>query len=236
MRASLWVGLGLTALLGLAACGGKRTNVLVPDGSASFEVMDFSEPFPLDPPPPGWKHREFLTRSPAEFSFSAKAGVPAIRIATNDSASMLFRHVDVALDVYPILAWRWYVEQGIDSPVDELTAEGDDHPARLYLVFEGADGETRAMEIIWGNQALRAGDYKHIKGFPHYVANGGEENLGRWHREAVDLTEIYRELWKDPAGARLVDIALFCDSDETDGQTVAYFAEVRVERAPSREP
>ena len=86
------------------------------------------------------------------------------------------------------------------------------------------------MEIIWGNQSLRAGDYKVIGSFPHYVANGGRENLGRWHDEAVDLTEIYRTLWGDPGGARMIDIAIFCDSDETGGETVAYVADVRVRR------
>ena len=35
-----------------------------------------------------------------------------------------------------------------------------------------------------------------------------------------------RKLWRDPAGARLVDIALFCDGDEMDGRTVGYFADV----------
>jgi len=35
-------------------------------------------------------------------------------------------------------------------------------------------------------------------------------------------------LWGDPAGARIVDIAFFCDSDDTGGETVAYFADVRV--------
>ena len=69
-----------------------------------------------------------------------------------------------------------------------------------------------------------------IGSFSHYVANGGRENLGRWHDEVVDLTDIYRTLWGDPAGARMTDIALFCDSDETGGETLAYVADVRVRR------
>ena len=66
--------------------------------------------------------------------------------------------------------------------------------------------------------------------FPHYVANGGRENIGRWHQEAVDLTEIYETLWGDPVGARMIDIAIFCDSDETGDETLAYVADVRVQR------
>ncbi len=213
------------------ACESSRVNVLAPDGSPSLLVMDFREPFALDPPPAGWRHRKFLTRAPAHFSFATVEGVPALRIETDDSASMLFRHVDVPLREYPRLSWNWFVEQPIESDTDELTAEGDDHPARLFLVFENEDGEGRAMEIIWGNRVLRAGDYKYINEFPHYTANGGSENVGRWHRESVDLTRIYREIWDDPTDVRLVDVAIFCDSDETDSRSVAYFADVRLDRA-----
>jgi Protein of unknown function (DUF3047) len=37
------------------------------------------------------------------------------------------------LAAYPMLAWRWYIELPIRSPIDERTREGDDHPARLFL-------------------------------------------------------------------------------------------------------
>jgi hypothetical protein len=123
---------------------------------------------------------------------------------------------------YPFLIWRWYIEQPIESALDERTREGDDHPARLFLIFRTATGEERRMEIIWGNR-LKAGDYKCIDGFPHYVADGGNENIRQWRREEVDLREVYRHIWPDGAPAHLIDIAIFCDSDETHGHTVSYF-------------
>ena len=101
--------------------------------------------------------------------------------------------------------------------------------ARLFLIFRTATGEERRMEIIWGNR-LKAGDYKYIDGFPHYVADGGNENIRQWRREEVDLREVYRHIWPDGAPAHLIDIAIFCDSDETHGHTVSYFAEVKLRR------
>jgi hypothetical protein len=85
------------------------------------------------------------------------------------------------------------------------------------------------MEIIWGNK-LKAGDYKYIEGFPHYVADGGNENIRQWRSEQVDLREVYRHIWPDGAPAHLIDIAIFCDSDETHGHTVSYFADVKLRR------
>jgi hypothetical protein len=43
-------------------------------------------------------------------AFAVKDGVPSMRFETDDSASMLFRHVDIDLAAYPMLAWRWYIE------------------------------------------------------------------------------------------------------------------------------
>ena len=162
-------------------------------------------------------------------AFAMKDGVPGMRFETNDSASMLFRHVDIDLVTYPMLAWRWYIELPIRSPLDERTREGDDHPARLFLRFVTDRGEKRAMEVIWANR-LKPGDYKYIGSFPHYVADAGDERVGRWLDEKIDLARVYGEIWKDTAPAHLVDIAVFCDSDDTHIASISYFAYVRLER------
>jgi hypothetical protein len=229
MRARL---LAVATLLLLGACdaGRERVNVLTANGEPAIVVMDFAAPFPLDPLPPGWYHRTFWTRAPMQAAFASKDGVSALRCETRSSGSMLFRHVDIDLADYPLLAWRWFIEVPIDSALDERTRAGDDHPARLFIAFKTAMGEDRRMEIIWGNR-LKAGDYKYIDKFPHYVANAGNENIGRWHAEQVDLQAIYRHIWRDGAPARVLDIALFCDSDDTHTASIAYFAEVVMKRA-----
>jgi len=162
-------------------------------------------------------------------SSAVKDGVPSMRFETHDSASMLFRHVDIDLAAYPMLAWRWYIELPIRSPLDERTREGDDHPARLFLQFMTDRGEKRAMEVIWGNR-LKPGEYKYIGGFPHFVADAGEERTGRWLDEKIDLARVYGEIWKDAAPAHLVDVAVFCDSDDTHTSSISYFDYVRLER------
>jgi hypothetical protein len=206
-----------------------RGEVLNPDGGLVVTVMDFGQSFPLDPLPSGWRHRKFWTRAPMTMSFAVKDGVPSMRFETRDSASMLFRSVNIDLTAYPMLAWRWYIEQPIRSPLDERTREGDDHPARLFLRFRTDRGEKRAMEVIWGNW-LKPGDYKYIGGFPHLVADAGDDRVGRWLDEKIDLARLYVMIWKDAAPAHLVDIAVFCDSDDTHSATISYFAYVRLER------
>ena len=194
-------------------------------------IMDFSRPLDLAALPADWRHRTFWRYQPTQISWVGKDGRPAIR----GSASMLFRNVGVSLDRYGFLRWGWFVEQPVVSEIDELSAAGDDHPARLYLKFLAGDGQTHALEIIWGNSKLVTGDWKYLKtfwgaqGFPHYTARGGQANVGRWHDERVDLRALYRTQWGDPAGARLVELALFCDTDQTGASSVAYFSNIVVE-------
>jgi hypothetical protein len=82
------------------------------------------------------------------------------------------------------------------------------------------------MEVIWGNR-LKPGEYKYIGGFPHFVADAGEERAGRWLDEKIDLARVYAEIWKDAAPAHLVDVAVFCDSDDTHTASVE-----RIDRLP----
>ena len=162
-------------------------------------------------------------------TFTVKDGMPSMRFETHDGGSMLFRHVDIDLAAYPMLAWRWFIELPNHSPLDERTREGDDHPARLFLRFVTERGEKRAMEVIWGNK-LKPGDYKYISGFPHFVADAGDDRVGRWLDEKIDLAAVYDEIWKDAAPTHLVDVAVFCDSDDTHTASISYFAYVRLER------
>ena len=85
------------------------------------------------------------------------------------------------------------------------------------------------MEVIWGNR-LKQGDYKYIGSFPHFVAAACDDRVGRWLDERTDLARVYAEIWKDAARAHLVEIAGFCDSDETHTASISYFAYVRLER------
>ena len=238
-RGTIIGALALLTVAGLGACDAlrdpERSNVLAAGDAPSVSVMDFSASksgaMALDPPPAGWWHRTFWTRSAAEYALAQKDGVAALKVSTDDSASMLVRFVDIDLAAYPTLNWKWFVEKPIESAVDERTDDGDDHPARLYIAMTNAKGERRALEIIWGNRLLARGDVKYRGSFPHYVANGGNENIGRWHDEQVDLIALFKRFWPDDKPGRITDIAIFCDSDETGGSSIAYFADVRLDRA-----
>ncbi|MBL8701306.1 MAG: DUF3047 domain-containing protein [Alphaproteobacteria bacterium] len=219
------------AVLCVASCARPDTAALVDDAAAApLPVMDFAPPFSLQPLPPGFVHRRFWTRAPMTMALARRDGIDALRCETRASASMLVRQVDIAIERRPLLAWRWLVEVPIEAGADERTREGDDHPARFFLGFRTGAGERRAMEIVWGNRVLARGDWKYLGTFPHYVANGGMANVGRWHDEQVDLRALVAQAWPQDTPVSISEIGVFCDSDETRSRSVAWFAAVRLLR------
>jgi hypothetical protein len=152
-----------------------------------------------------------------------------MRFETGDSASMLFRHVDIDLPAYPMLAWRWYIEIAHPQPARRAHARRRRSPgAAVSSVRDGSRREARDGGYL--GQSAETGEYKYIGGFPHFVADAGDERTGRRLDERIDLARVYGEIWKDAVPPHLVDIAVFCDSDDTHTASFSYFGYVRLER------
>ncbi len=191
-------------------------------GDNSIELLNGFDPQDL---PAGWVHRTFMTVSAANYQLEDEDGMPVLRCTTDNSASILARDTSVPLSSHPILSWRWKVIQPIESDTDESTEEGDDHPIRLFLVFSNENNDRKAMEIIWSNKKYVPGDYKIIGNFYHYVANGLDENIGKWFGQELDLRKIYNDIG-GTGTPTLETIGFFCDSDNTGGKSEGLFSDI----------
>lgn len=196
------------------------------DGSGEILLID--QNFQIDPLSKGWGHRKFFAVAATKYSIERLDQGSVLQCQTNNSGSILARHTDIPLEDFPILSWSWKVEIPINSSLGEATKEGDDHPARLFLRFSEDNGERRGLEIVWSNQIYAPGDYKIIGNFYHYVANGLDKNVGVWHDQSVDLSQIYRDIGGTSANPKLSLLGFFCDSDNTGGASLAYFDKVRL--------
>ena len=162
---------GATCVVIIAGCawwmlrpsGFDTANPLVSDGTPIY-LLDGFDPDALTE---GWVHRKFMTIWAADYQMVQEDGVPALRCTTNNSASILARDTQIAVDDLPYLSWQWKVTQPIESDVDEATEDGDDHPARFFLIFSNEAQDRTAMEIIWSNRTYQPDDYKIIGSFFH---------------------------------------------------------------------
>ncbi|MEP5760028.1 MAG: DUF3047 domain-containing protein [Litoreibacter sp.] len=206
---------------------GFDTGAPLMSGGATIELLNDLDTNDL---PEGWVHRKFLTVSSADYRMIEEDGTDVLQCATNNSASILARDVKIDVAALPILSWQWKVVQPIKSEIDEATEEGDDHPVRLFMVFFNEAGDRKAMEIIWSNKKYAPGDYKIIGDFHHYVANGLDENIGKWHTQSVDLRQMYTDI--GGVGVPVLrTLGFFCDSDNTGTQSEGLFKDVRLNSA-----
>jgi hypothetical protein len=208
---------------------GRPANPLVVGADApSATVMDFSSDLQLDPPQEGWFHRTFVMRTPMQISLARKDGVPALRCETDASGSIFGRYTDIDIRKLPKLRWSWMVEKPISTAINERFIAGDDHPVRLFLRFADSEGQDHTTEIIWSSGSFKPGDYKYIMGFPHYVAQSGYGDIGRWIEEEVDLVELYEKISGRSDDARLTIVAVFCDTDDTFASSIAYLSSIEM--------
>jgi len=232
----LFIALAVVSALALSA-GAILThrpqpvaNPVLANGTDPIVVMDFSKPFTLNPPPPGWSEHWFWFTSPMRLRIAPHQGHAALRCETHNGGSILSRQTRISLEEYPILDWSWFIQQPINSPIDERTKQGDDHPARFLLRFSDSQGGDHTAEIIWSNRLFKPGDYKIIGDFHHLVADGLPENAQKWRPERVDLLQMYRDVTGHRDSPTLTSIAIFCDSDNTGADSIAYFSTVRLLR------
>ncbi|MCF6274079.1 MAG: DUF3047 domain-containing protein [Rhodobacteraceae bacterium] len=225
--AGIALGLSLLALTGWKLAEPNPTaNPITANGAAEVTVLPFSILTSVEEFPAGWTHKFFWTTTPMTLSLETKDDIRAIRCATNGSASILSRSTDIEVGDYPVLAWDWRIDAPIESPIEEDTPEGDDHPARLLLEMKDRQGGEYAFEIIWSNRKFAPGDYKSINGVTSFVANGLNENTRIWQRQEVDLMNIYRDVTGRDDFPILTSIGILCDSDNTRTRSVAYFSDV----------
>ena len=180
-------------------------------------------------------------------------GASCLRMASNDSASALV--LKQSFDVYrfPMLSWGWKVSN-VYRKGDSASKEGDDYPARLYVMFAydpdqasigkqlqygmakalyGQYPPDSSISYIWDN---RPGDAPFIVNAYTDAArmipvSAGSEGVGNWREYSVDILRDYRRAFgrNPPATASL---AVMIDSDDTHEQATAWVRFIRIEAAP----
>lgn len=209
-------------------------NPVLAGAGSVVTLMDFAVPPTRDPPSPGWWEIGFFTKPKMLISFVDKDYVKALRCETHGSGSIFGRHTEIDVGQFPTLRWSWLVEKPIVAALPETGWSGDDHPARFLLHFRDSAQSEHYFEIIWSNGAFKPGQWKIIGSFHHYVANGGDaktgENTDQWFNESVNLLDLYRTATSRTDTPHLINIAIFCDSDDTAAESIAYFGNVTLEK------
>jgi len=157
-------------------------------------------------------------------------GSGCLKAESHASASGLIYKIKYDTRDYPVLTWRWKVENILQKG-DERTRQGDDYAARVYVVFPHfIPALTRSINYIWANKLPRGERCPN----PYYsrammiAVESGEKKVGTWVTEKRNVFEDYRTCFgKDPSYAGA--IAIMTDTDNTGESAVAYYDDIKLE-------
>ncbi len=203
--------------------------------------------------PSGWEPLTFKKISRhTQYRIVKENGTSVVQATSRAAASGLTIRVNIDLKEYPILQWRWKV-QNIISRGDVRTKEGDDYPARVYITFQydpdkvGFQEKAKykigqllfgevpvaAINYIWGNRTPKgtivASIYTDLSKM--IVVESGNENTGRWVEEERNVYEDYKKAFGEEPP--LVNgIAIMTDTDNTQETATAYYGDIVFKKAP----
>ncbi len=170
-----------------------------------------------------------------------------LKAVADASASALIREIKINPKEYPIVHWRWKVEN-ILKKGNIYQKEGDDYPARLYITFEydpsklgflektkyelvklayGQYPPTATINYIWESNAPEGTivPNPYTDRVMMIVVESGPSKLKQWVNEERNLYEDFKKAfsYKPPM---ISGVGIMTDTDNTNEQATAYYGDI----------
>ena len=215
--------------------------------TAVVEVAKFSRAAIGQSVPEGWKPLTFKKISAhTKYEVINDGDVTVVKASSEGSASGLIKEIKIDPREYPIVRWRWKVENVLKNS-DVNRKEGDDYPARLYITFEYDPDKVslskklkyKAGRAIFGNIPIGALNYIWETHAPvgtivenvftdfaqMIVVESGPQKIGTWIDEERNLYEDYQKAFGE-APPMINGVAIMSDTDNTKERAVAYYGDI----------
>ena len=177
----------------------------------------------------GWREQQFRATDPTGYHLTEVAGEVVLEADSRKQASGLVYEIEVDLARYPILVWRWKIE-GVIPTGNALTKQGDDYPARVYVVFpHWFKPKTRSINYIWANR-LAPGEVVPNPFFDNarmMAVQSGNGLSGIWKMECRNVYQDYQQIFGEEP-PQVGAIALMTDTDNTGSNARAWYADIRL--------
>ena len=246
MNALRWSVGALTSGLLFAAA------VSTADAPPVLEVGRFSSSPPGPAQTDGWKPLTFKKiPKPTAYELVQDGNAVVVKATSEAAASGLTKEVKIDPAAFPIVLWRWKVENVLRHS-DVTRKSGDDYPARLYITFEYNPDKVslakklkyKAGRVLFGDIPIAALNYiwdtKSAVGTivdnaytdfaKMIVVESGAAKVGAWVEEFRNVYQDYKQAFgEDPP--MINGVAIMTDTDNTKERAIAYYGDIRFARA-----
>lgn len=215
-------------------------------------VGPFSEAQPGTTFPAGWKPLTFeKIPTHTQYNLVKDGDEVVVKAISNQSSSGLTREISIDPNEYPVVEWRWKVENILQHG-DVNQKSGDDYPARLYITFEYDSTKVGFFEKAkYETAKFLYGQYPPIGALNYIweskspigtivpnpftdrvqmvVIESGDTRLNEWITEERNVYEDYKKAFgEDPP--KISGVAIMTDTDNTKESAVAYFGDIVFKR------
>ena len=237
---------GVVAILSMAPV------VVQADSASIIEVGKFSAAAAGQGLPDGWKPLTFKkVDRHTKYELAQDETSVVVKATSEASASGLTKEIKINPKEYPIVRWRWRVENLLQKS-DVRRKTGDDYPARLYITFEYDPDKVgftkklkyKAGQAIFG--AIPIGALNYIwdgktpagtivdNAFTDFakmiVVRSGSAHLGQWVEEERNVYDDYRKAFNEEP-PMINGVAIMTDTDNTKETATAYYGDILFQKA-----
>lgn len=222
------------------------------DSPTTLDIGRFSASRPGLVMTDGWKPLTFKkVPKPTTYELVVDGSAVVVKATSEAAASGLTKEVRIDPSVFPVVQWRWKVENLLMHS-DVRRKSGDDYPARLYITFEydpekvslGRKLKYKAGRALFGDIPIAALNYIWDTKAPvetvvdnaytdfakMIVVESGAAKVGVWVEESRNVYEDYKRAFSEDPPA-INGVAIMTDTDNTKERAVAYYGDIRFVRA-----
>ncbi len=183
--------------------------------------------------PNRWQMVEVRRRT--DYSAAQLDGRSCLRAYSRNGASILLTRLSVNPATCAWFSWGWRVDQFVEGEALERK-HGSDASARVYVYFDvgGLPWQKRNIDYIW-SASLPAGtvlESAFSSESKIIVVESGTSAAGQWRTVERNLKADYERCFGKGPLPRVIAIGRMTDTDNTDGEALAYFDDLRVSRLP----
>lgn len=198
--------------------------------------------------PEGWEPLTFkkIDRH-TRYDLMSDTGETIVRARSDNSASGLIRRMRIDPKKYPIIQWRWKIDNVYEKG-DVSKKSGDDYPARIYIAFEydpdrvglwerakfgtvkalyGEYPPIGAINYIWASKAPEGTRVPnpYVDRVKMVVVESGAAKAGQWITEERNIYQDYLDIFGEEPPV-ISGVAIMTDSDNTGEAATAYYGNI----------
>ena len=223
-------------------------GLILGESASVLEVGRFSTEKEDKGLPTHWETLSFRgIKQHTDYRLVEEKGQVIVRALADVSASGLIRKINIDPREYPIVQWRWKITTILKGG-NVYQKDGDDYPARFYILFKynpdklgffekikyeaikllyGEYPPLASITYIWASNAPEdmVVPNPYTKKAMMFVVESGKKNLNRWLTEERNVYDDYREVFKDEP-PMISAVAIMTDTDNTGESATTYYGDI----------